>query len=315
MYKAFLYIFIVFIVMLSGCKPRFKHHYNGYTDTLYLYLSSPSQGYLKYRPVQRGTLVTKKQLIYMLDLEPEASQIKAAKYALAQANRELIDLRMPRRLPEIMAIQNQVLQVDTSIARVQNHLNRLLKLEEQQFVDKDTLDFNEKTLQELKYQKFQFEENLKLSKMGARIQQINAKRAAIEIAKNRVKEVEWYLQSKMMKAPSNGYVFDVFYSVGELVPAGKPVVSMVVPQNNYVEFFVSSEDISGLKLHDTIYYQFYDDTQYQPARIYFISQSVEYMPPVLFTPEYQHELVFRVRALPLNAKKFTIGQPVEVFTK
>jgi HlyD family secretion protein len=314
-YKAFLYMLMVLIVMLSGCKPRFKHHYNGYTDTLYLYLSSPSQGYLKYRPVQRGTYVSKNQLIYILDSEPEASQLKAAKFALAQAKRQLMDLRMPRRLPEIMAIQNQVLQVDTSIARVNNHLNRLLKLKEQQFVDKDTLDFNEKTLQELKYQKLQIQENLKLSKMGARIQQINAQRAAINVAKNRMKEVEWYLQSKVMKAPSNGYVFDVFYSVGELVPAGKPVVSMVVPQNNYVEFFVSSEDISSLKLHDTIYYQFYGDKQYQPAHIYYISKSVEYMPPVLFTPEYQHELVFRVRAVPFNVHNFTIGQPVEVFTR
>lgn len=306
---------IFLLVQTGGCKPRYKHHFNGYTDTLYLYLSSPSLGYLKFRPVQRGTPVKKGQLIYMLDSEPEASQLKGAQYSLEQAKRQLLDLRMPRRLPEIMAIQNQVLQTDTSIARVQNHLNRLLKLKSQQFIDNDTLDFNEKTLQELKYQKLQFEENLKLSKMGARIQQIDAQRATIQIAKQRIKEVEWYIHSKTMKAPSNGYVFDVFYSVGELVPAGKPVVSMVVPQNNYIEFFASSHDISSLKLNQTIYYQFYGQKKQHPARIYFISQTVEYMPPVLFTPEYQHELVYRVRALPFNSNDFTIGQPVEVYAQ
>lgn len=265
--------------------------------------------------MQRGTPVRKNQLIYMLDLEPEASQLKAAKFGLIQAKHRLMDLRMPRRMPEIMAIQDQVFQTNANIERVQNHLNRLLKLKAQQFVDLDTLDFNEKTLQELKYQKLQFEENLKLSKMGARIQKIKAQRAAIEIAKSRIKEVEWYIHSKTMRSPSVGYVFDVFYSVGELVPAGKPIVSMVIPQNNYVEFFASSHDISSLKLHQTIFYQFYGDTALHPARIYFISQSVEYMPPVLFTPEYQHELVYRVRAVPLETKNFTIGQPVEVYVQ
>jgi HlyD family secretion protein len=205
-----------------------------------------------------------------------------------------------------MAIENQIRQTQTAMARVENHLNRLLQLEKKQFVDKDTLDNQTKTLQELSFQAKQYQENLKLSKMGSREQQIKAQFAAYKSAKAKLRESKWYLSYKTISAPADGYVYDTFYNPGELVPAQKPVVVMVVPDYNYVEFFVSSKDVAQLSLGMPVKYQFYGDSNTHDAQIDYIAATVEYMPPVLYTPDYQEELVFRIRAKPKEKSHFIL---------
>lgn len=298
---------------LLSCKAKHPLHFYGYTDTLYVYLSSPSAGYLKHKYVERGQPVKRKELLCRLSSDPELSNFKANYWAMNQAKRMWYDSRLPRRRPEIMAIDNQIRQTKTSIDKVENHLNRLLKLEKQHFVDADTLDNQSKTLKELSFQEKQYQENLKLAKMGARAQQIKAQYAAFRASKAKFKESKWYLAHKLIYAPNDGYIYDTFYNQGELVPAQKPVLVMVVPINNYIEFFVSAKDISKLSINMPIEYQFYGQTKQRLATINYISATVEYMPPVLYTPDYQEELVFRVRAKPKDTKDFILGQPVEVW--
>jgi len=302
------------ILCLPGCKAKHKVHFSGYTDTLYVYLSSPSMGYLDHKFVERGQIVKKNDPLYYLSPSPDLEAYQANKWAVYQARKSLKDLKLPRRQPEIMAIEYQLQQTKTSMARVEAHLNRLLKLVKKQFVDPDTIDNQAKTLEELGFQAKQLEENLKLSKMGSRPKQIKAQAGAVKMALSKALESKWYLEHKNMKAPADGYIFDTFYSQGELVPAQKPVLVMVVPENNYIEFFVTASDVSHLNLQMPITYQFYGDNNTHQAFISYISQTVEYMPPVLYTPDFQEELVYRIRAKPRTVHSFPLGQPVDVWT-
>lgn len=288
-------------------------HFSGYTDTLYVYLSSPSMGYLDHKFVERGQIVKKNDPLYYLSPSPDLEAYQANKWAVYQARKSLKDLKLPRRQPEIMAIEYQLRQTQTSMARVETHLNRLLKLVKKQFVDPDTIDNQAKTLEELGFQAKQLEENLKLSKMGSRPKQIKAQAGAVKAALAKALESKWYLEHKYMNAPDDGYIFDTFYSQGELVPAQKPVMVMVVPENNYIEFFVTASDVSHLNLQMPITYQFYGDDSAHEALISYISQTVEYMPPVLYTPNFQQELVYRIRAKPRTVHSFPLGQPVDVW--
>lgn len=298
---------------LVSCKAKPTLHFSGYTDTLYVYLSAPSTGYLNKKYVERGQVVKRKQWLCRLSQSPDLETYKANYWTMNQAKRLWYDARLPRRRPEILAIDNQIQQTKTSMDKVENHLNRLLKLEKKQFVDADTLDNQSKTLKELSFLEKQYQENLKLAKMGARTQQIKAQYAAFRAAKAKLKESQWYLSHKLIQAPNDGYVYDTFYNQGELVPAQKPVLVMVVPDNNYIEFFVSAKDVTKLTLNMPISYQFYGQSKIYQAAINYISATVEYMPPVLYTPDYQEELVFRVRAKPKDCQNFILGQPVEVW--
>lgn len=298
--------------MLCGCHPPRKH-YSGYTDTLYVYLSSPTMGIVAHKWAERGALVQKHQKLYTLDPSPDLQQSKFAYDAYLQAQHTYLDLTRPRRKPERLAIQNQILQTNAAIRRVDTHLQRLLKLREKQFVDADTIDNQTQTLKELQFQKQELEENLNLANLGGREEQIKAQYAYAKALYQKWLESDWYLKLKTIKAPDSGYVFDTFYTKGELVPAQRPVVVMVIPKNNYVEFFVSAADLNAIQHGQHIWYQFYNDKTQCEAIIDYISQTAEYMPPILYTSDYQQELVFRIRAKPLLNRKFPLGQPVDVW--
>ena len=300
------------MLILPAChKP--KKHFSGYTDTLYTYLSSPSAGFVKKIYVERGQNLNAADIIAQLTKAPEIFEVEVSKANLQQAKYILKDMQLPKRLPEIRAIENQIKQTETAVSRVEGHLNRLLKLEKRQFIDDDTLDNQNKTLKELSYQVKQYQENLKLALMGARKEQIKAQRLAVKAALAKTHQTKWYLLHKNINAPADGYIFDIFYAKGEWVPAQKPVAVMVIPKNNFIEFFVSAKDLSSLSLGMPLNYQLYGEEEGHIAHISYISQTVEYMPPVLYTPDYQEELVFRVRAKPKNSKAFILGQPVDIW--
>ncbi|NDH08200.1 MAG: HlyD family efflux transporter periplasmic adaptor subunit [Gammaproteobacteria bacterium] len=289
-----------------------KKTFTGYTDTLYVYLAAPTMGYVEHKWVDRGAPFKKGDRLLALSAEPDISQLEQANAFLGQTDNTLLDLERPRRRPEREAIKNQIKQVQASIDRVTLFYNRLLKLASKQFVAQDTIDTNRKMIEELHFQKKALEENLKLSKMGARSAQIASQQQAVKAAKAKIIEYSWYLEHKKIKAPADGYVFDIFYNLGDFVAAQKPVMSVVLPKNNYIEFFVSAKEMIALNLNQIVHFHYFNDKQMKDAKIFYISQTVEYMPPILFTQSSQQELVFRVRARPLNVQRFVLGQAIEV---
>lgn len=303
---------MIALSMFSACQWKTKQKFSGYTDTLYLYLSSPTQGYFKQKFVERGQSFKKAQILYELDNMPDEAEYHSAYAQYRQAQKILIDMKRPKRRPEIAAIEYQIHQIDANIAKTQMHLSRLLKLQQKQFIDPDTVFTQQKSLEELQFQKKQLQENLKLSHMGARRYQIKAQRQAKMSSEFHVKELQWNLSHKKISAPRDGYVFDIFYSIGELIPANKPVMSVVLPENNFIEFFVTAKDVITLELQQKVEFQYYGDKQWHSASIYYISATAEYMPPVLYTQEHQDELVFRIRARPEPRERFILGQPISI---
>lgn len=306
------YILFFVFCFLTACKWKSKTYFNGYTDTLYLYLSSPSQGLFKKKYVSKGESFKKGQILYLLDSMPDDANYQSVLRQYRQAQNILQDIQRPKRQPEILAIEFQIHQVSESIARVQKHYDRLLLLKQKQYVDADTLFTNQKMVEELKYQKKQLEENLKLAHMGARMYQIKAQKQAQKAIFQHLKELNWYLQLKKISAPSQGYVFDIFYSIGELIPANQPVMSVVLPENNYIEFFVPANQLSQLSYQQELEYQYYGDKAWKKAKINYISQTAEYMPPILYTQDHQDELVFRIRAQPDITQNMILGQPIKI---
>ncbi len=308
--RAFLLLIMIALSVFSACQWKTKRSYSGYTDTLYLYISSPTQGYFNKKFVEKGQSFRKKQILYELDSMPDQAQYQAANAQYLQAKKIYVDLKRPKRSPEIAAIEYQIEQINANISKTNMHLTRLLKLQQKQFVDPDTVYTQQKSLEELQFQKKQLQENLKLAHMGARRYQIQAQGEAMMAAQFRMQEIEWDLAHKKASAPKDGYVFDIFYSIGELIPANKPVMSVVLPENNYIEFFVSAKDIHDFKFDQEIAFQYYGEKIWHGAHINYISQTAEYMPPVLYTQEHQDELVFRVRAHPDLDERFILGQPI-----
>jgi HlyD family secretion protein len=115
-----------------------------------------------------------------------------------------------------------------------------------------------------------------------------------------------------MKSPAAGTVQEVYFRVGETVQPGRPIVSILPPQNVKVRFFVPQAMLPGLRIGDRVLIACDGCRTDLTARISFISAQAEFTPPVIYSLEERARLVFRLEAVPDRPEELKIGQPASV---
>lgn len=113
-------------------------------------------------------------------------------------------------------------------------------------------------------------------------------------------------------SPVAGLVQQVYYRAGETVPASRPIVSILPPGNVKVRFYVSEPMLARLAIDDPISFSCDGCPAGMTGKISFISQYVEYTPPVIYSQQERHKLVYLIEALPNDPKALRVGQPVDV---
>ena len=145
-------------------------------------------------------------------------------------------------------------------------------------------------------------------------EQLDAAKTERDRAQVALDQARWQLEQKGVAAPAAGLVDDTYFRVGEWVPAGSPVVSILPPQNRIVRFFVPEARVATLKPGQAV--QVWRDGVDAPvqATISFIAPRAEYTPPVIYSQEARAKLVFLVEArpAPADAQALHPGQPVDV---
>lgn len=127
-------------------------------------------------------------------------------------------------------------------------------------------------------------------------------------------QAQWSQKQKTMPAPNAAFVFDTYFLPGESVPAGKPVLSLLAPQDIKVVFFVTEPELGSIQIGQKIVVNC-DGCKSVNAKISFISPQAEYTPPVIYSEDRRAKLVYRIEALPAkldDAMKLHPGQPVKV---
>lgn len=139
--------------------------------------------------------------------------------------------------------------------------------------------------------------------------------AALRTAEARLNSARTRLERRKVASPVAGPVQEVYFRVGEQVPAGRPIVSVLPPGNVRVRFFVPQAQLPRLAVGDLILVQCDGCAAGLEARISFISAQAEFTPPVIYSQEERARLVFRVEALPEKPDALRVGQPVTVALK
>jgi HlyD family secretion protein len=147
--------------------------------------------------------------------------------------------------------------------------------------------------------------------MASRDEDIAAARQSLAAAQARQSASETKLARRKVAAPITGTVQQVYYRPGEMVPAGRPVVSLLPPGNIKVRFFVAETALPKVALGDTVQV-ICDGCQPITARISFIARAAEYTPPVIYSLEERNKLVFMVEARTDTPGNLRVGQPVSV---
>jgi HlyD family secretion protein len=136
--------------------------------------------------------------------------------------------------------------------------------------------------------------------------------AALRTAQARLNSAQTRLTRRKVFSPVAGPVQQIYYRVGEMVPAGKPVVALLPPGNLKLRFFVNEATLPKVKLGETVDVSCDGCGGDIAARISFIARSSEFTPPVIYSLDERSKLVFMIEARTTTPEKLRVGQPVSV---
>lgn len=300
------------ILTLVNCTSEEKS-FQGYVEGDNIYIASPYAGLLNILAVKRGQRVTRGQLLFQLDKNPELLVIQEYDASVRQAQHVLKDLEQPKRQPEIQAIKAQIDQTKADKGLAAIRLTRQQKLFTRGVAAKDTVDAAVAHYQQLEQLEKQYRENLKLAETGSRNEQILAQKAQIDSLKSRLGQAYWQLAQKHREAPFSGIIFDTYFREGEWVGSQQPVVSLLTAENVHIEFFVPAPLLSTLKTGQSLEFAVTGSKTRSKGKVYYISPEAEFMPPLVYSRENANKLVFRVQLALTEFGQYKPGQPVTVY--
>ncbi|UZE51447.1 HlyD family secretion protein [Rhodopseudomonas sp. P2A-2r] len=159
-----------------------------------------------------------------------------------------------------------------------------------------------------------FERAQSLSKTGSGTQaNLDSAISALRVAEARVNTSQTRLTRRNAFAPVSGTIQQIYFREGEMVPAQRPVLSILPPGNMKVRFYVPETDLPKLAVGDEVRVTCDNCAADLTAKIYYLATSAEYTPPVIYSLDERNKLVYLVQARPNKPASLRVGQPVSVF--
>ena len=122
-------------------------------------------------------------------------------------------------------------------------------------------------------------------------------------AQARAQRAETRLDAPQARSPVSGTVQQIYYRPGEMVPAGRPVVSLLPPGNLKVRFFVPKPMLPQIALGDTVEVTLRRLREPIAAKVSFIARSAEFTPPVIYSLEERSQARVPDRGAPETARR------------
>lgn len=261
---------------LTACENSDPPRFQGYVEGETVHVASAAAGRLVTLDVARGATVAAGAPLFTLEQEREQAAVTESTEGIA-------------------VVRAQSAQARAQLKLAESNLRRARELRAKGLTSEQQVD----------------QARSEHDRALARQRELDAQRQTVEAQND---QVRWQLTQKTVSAPAAGLVEDTIYRVGEWVPAGAPVVSLLPPENRLVRFFVPESALGALKTGQPL--QVFCDgcAASIAARITYLSPTAEFTPPVIYSREARQKLVFRVEAKPAPADAAALhpGQPVEV---
>ena len=152
-----------------------------------------------------------------------------------------------------------------------------------------------------------------LSRTGSGTQaNLDSAVSALRVAEARVNTSQTRLSRRKGFAPVAGSIQQIYFREGEMVPAQRPVLSIMPPGNMKIRFFVPETDLAKLSLGEEVRVSCDNCVSDLTAKIYFIATAAEYTPPVIYSLDERAKLVYLIQARPNKPDSLRVGQPVSV---
>ncbi len=297
---------------LTACDRQPAQEFTGYIEGDLLFIGPQEPGRVLTLPVREGAQTKAGQVIATLEDDLQRADLAATNAALAEAQARLDKARAAQQRPEEIAVlEASERRATTALDLSRIDLERQKSLVPKGAASQATLDTtahqydqNQASLDEIRRQ-------IDVAKIAARDEDIAAAGAAVKQAQANRDAAQIRLDRRALKTPNDATVQTLYYRVGELVPEGRPVVSLLPPGLVKVRFFVPQAMLPKVSLGAPVAVSC-DNCPPLAADISFISDVAEYTPPVIYSREERAKLVYLVEARPRDPAATRPGQPVTV---
>jgi len=303
------------IALLAGCSPAQPPVWAGYVEGDYVRIATPVGGTLVALDVQRGDQVQAEAALYTLDDGATAAALAQARAERDAAAAQAQDANKGQRPAELAVVRAQLAQARTQAANAERELKRQRDLATQGFVSSAGIDNAATAAREAAARVAELTARVNVAELPSRADTVAAAQARVDAATAAVQAQAWRADQAAPRAPTAALVADTYYRVGEYVPAGQPVVSLLPPAARKARFFVGEAELGDWHVGDAVRLSCDGCGAPVPARVSYIAPEAEFTPPVIYSNAQRSRLVFLVEARPErseDAMRLHPGQPLDV---
>ncbi len=300
------------LLALGGCKPV-ERGYQGWVEGDFLFIGPEETGRVTELAVAEGREVKAGDFLFAVDSAVQTADVEAAKAALDQARARLARIEAAQQRPEEVAVleasRNQAraaVEFSTSeIARVRALIDKGVSTRQQLDQAQANYDRDRALLDNITRQ-------IEVAHLSGRSEDIDAARFAVDGAQAQLVNAQARQARTRVFAQVAGRIEEVYYRQGEVAPQGRPVVSLLPPENVKLRFFVPQALLPRAAINGVVFVSCDGCQAGLTGRISFISQQAEFTPPVIFSLEERQKLVYMIEARPEKPALLRVGQPVSV---
>jgi len=304
----------VFVALsLSGCVWQSEDDLlQGYVEGDFLDIGAEETARLVSLDVQRGDVVDAAAVLFRLDESDAQTARGEAEAQRAQAKARLANIRYGKRREEIAVLEAQRDEIEASLEKAKRDFQRYETLHKAAVVSDANAEEAEEQVKTLTARLSAMRSQIDVARLAGRPEEIAAAEGAIDAATASIARIDARIDRLTGTAPMAGFVQDTYFEPGEVVPAGRPIVSLLPPDRFKVRFFVPQDRLAEVTLGGEVAVTCDGCGSPVAATVTFISEEVEFTPPVIYSVHARQKLVFMIEARPHDVTALKVGQPVDV---
>ncbi len=286
--------------------------WNGYVEDDYTYAAAPTGGVIARLAVSEGQTVKAGDVLFVLETSQQQAQYEAARARAASAEATLENLQTGSRKEEVDVTRASLQKAMADRDLAQQNFTRSEDLFAKGLVPQAKLDQDKASLASAEAAVAQLEAQLKVAELPARDAQQIAAEATLAAAKADVANARAGLDDRTVTAPADGRIERLFFKAGEVAGAGMPVASLSGRDAMKVLFYLNEGDRPLFKLGDVVAVSCDGCAAGLTATISHFASDPQFTPPIIYSRDERHRLVFLTEAVLQQQNGILPGQPVSI---
>ncbi|MBV8190115.1 MAG: HlyD family efflux transporter periplasmic adaptor subunit [Alphaproteobacteria bacterium] len=282
---------------ILGLAPE-DGRYLGYVEGETSLIAAPVAGQLLERPVNRGQRVKKGDRLFVIDPMLARAEVTRVQALLAESKARHENLLTGKRPEEQDVVRAQRREVEASLELAEAELKRQDELLARRVSTQQAHDQALSQVLQLRARLASLAAQERAGDLAARQAEIAAAAALVEQNEANLAQAKKRLSDLMPAAPEDALVENTFFNVGEWVPAGTPVVSLLPPSRVKLRFFVPEEEVSKARMGREVSFTCDGCPADLRASVIYVSPRAEFTPPVIYSQSSRTKLVFMIEARP-----------------